>query len=225
MKFKMLIGTLKNKISSKSKDSDLIGIEDSESSEDTNSNETAETPAIIPKLIPLSELALANKQTIGKGSFGTVYKALYQCETVAIKHVIDTPETTEEFESNQIAIMTELQALNAPNIIQLYGYTSKNLPYYLVMPLMINGSLYDCILDEDIPPLSNSLRYTILVGVSKALAFMHHLFIIHGDIKPKNVLLDRNYNPHLADFDSACKLGKKNIKGITATIGTYCYIE
>lgn len=222
MKFKILIDKFKNKISSKNNDSKLIDSEDGESSEGSFSNDIIETPAIIPKIISLDELAFENKKTIGEGSFGKVYKAIYQGNVVAVKHVIETPKSTEEFVSDQIGILTELQKLNAPNIIQLYAYTSISLPYYLVMPLMINGSLGDRINDQDKSMISQSLRYTILVGVSKALAFMHHLLIIHGDVKPKNVLLDRNYNPFLTDFDGASKLDEAK-GGFTAIVGTHSY--
>lgn len=179
-----------------------------------------------PKKINISDVQIDKSKPLGEGGYGIVYKGTYRGTSVAIKNVFDHPDSTDSFNSDQIILMTELQKLKAPHIIQLYAYTSIHLPYYLIMPLMENGSLYSHISNEEHQPFDMSLRYTILISVAKALAFMHHLLTIHCDIKPDNVLLDKHFKPYLSDFDSAQKLisDKPGENSITAHIGTRLYL-
>lgn len=163
----------------------------------------------LPKKISERHLTIERNNMLGEGAYGSVYRGNYCGEQVAVKRVENEPKTDAYFTSHEIAIMTELSALGAPNVIRLYAYTSTVLPYYLVMPLMQNGSLEWHIENPDAEPLSASLRYKILVGVAKALAFMHHYLLIHCDVKVENVLLDQNFEPFLADFDASVKLEPK----------------
>jgi serine/threonine protein kinase len=46
-------------------------------------------------------------------------------------------------------------------------------------------------------------RYNIELGVVKGLAYLHHKcleWIVHCDVKPDNILLDKNFDPKIADF-------------------------
>lgn len=163
----------------------------------------------LPKKISERHLTIERNNMLGEGAYGSVYRGNYCGEQVAVKRVENEPKTDAYFTSHEIAIMTELSALGAPNVIRLYAYTSTVLPYYLVMPLMQNGSLEAHIENRNKDPLSASLRFKILVGVSKALAFMHQYLIIHCDVKAENVLLNQNFEPFLADFDASAKLDPK----------------
>jgi serine/threonine protein kinase len=49
-------------------------------------------------------------------------------------------------------------------------------------------------------------RMSIIIGIAQGLAYLHHKCnptIIHLDIKPGNILLDKDYTPKLADFGLA----------------------
>jgi serine/threonine protein kinase len=50
------------------------------------------------------------------------------------------------------------------------------------------------------------IRYNICIGIAKGLAYLHEestLRIVHRDIKPTNILLDKNLNPKISDFGLA----------------------
>lgn len=51
-----------------------------------------------------------------------------------------------------------------------------------------------------------SIRYNICIGIARGLAYLHEestLRIVHRDIKPTNILLDKNLNPKISDFGLA----------------------
>ena len=77
----------------------------------------------------------------------------------------------------------------------------------LVYKLMSNGSLQDALLDRRCPELMNwSRRFSIALDVAKGIAFLHTICdpaVIHGDVKPSNILLDANFSAKIADFGLA----------------------
>lgn len=93
----------------------------------------------------------------------------------------------------------------------------------LVYELMSNGSLQDCLLRRKCPELMEwNKRYAIAVDVAKGLEYLHHCCnppIIHGDIKPSNVLLDCDFNPKIGDFGLA-RLKSDTECGITVENGS-----
>lgn len=64
-------------------------------------------------------------------------------------------------------------------------------------------------------------RFQIIKGLAEGLVYMHKhslLWIIHGDLKPNNVLLDHNMNPKISDFGSARALNSDIAEGHTSRI-------
>ncbi|XP_045830975.1 receptor-like protein kinase [Trifolium pratense] len=75
---------------------------------------------------------------------------------------------------------------------------------------MKNGSLHDILHEKKPPPpLTWNVRCKIAVGIAQGLLYLHYDCvprIVHRDIKPKNILVDDNMEPIIADFGTAlCK--------------------
>jgi serine/threonine protein kinase len=74
----------------------------------------------------------------------------------------------------------------------------------LVYEYMPNKSLDKWLFDDKL--LNWNKRVSIIIGVAQGLAYLHqecNPAIIHLDIKPENILLDKDYTPKLADFGLA----------------------
>ncbi|XP_078430680.1 protein kinase superfamily protein [Wolffia australiana] len=77
----------------------------------------------------------------------------------------------------------------------------------LVYELMPNGSLQDALLDRKCPELLQwPQRFSITLDVARGIEFLHFSCeppVIHGDVKPSNILLDLNFSAKIADFGLA----------------------
>ncbi|XP_027335821.1 receptor-like serine/threonine-protein kinase At2g45590 isoform X2 [Abrus precatorius] len=145
---------------------------------------------------------------LGHGGFGSVHKAtLPSGQTVALK-VMDSPGSLQgerEFH-NELTLCSNLRS---PFILSLLGFSSdrRGRKLVLVYELMPNRSLQDALLDRRCPELMNwGKRFDVVVSVAMGLEYLHHGCdppVIHGDIKPSNVLLDRDFRAKIGDFGLA----------------------
>ncbi|KAK7390079.1 hypothetical protein VNO78_25378 [Psophocarpus tetragonolobus] len=145
---------------------------------------------------------------LGHGGFGSVHKAtLPSGQTVALK-VMDSPGSLQgerEFH-NELTLCSNLKS---PYVISLLGFSSdrRGRKLVLVYELMPNRSLQDALLDRRCPELMSwGKRFDVAVSVAMGLEYLHHVCdppVIHGDIKPSNVLLDRDFCAKIGDFGLA----------------------
>ena len=161
---------------------------------------------------PLGIPGVQEPDEIGRGGFGTVYRAEEPefGRAVAIKIIQDRLDDDEV----QRAFVRECQAMGRlsghPHIVAVHrgGTTDGGAPY-IVMDLMDGGSLADRLRAEGSLPWSEVLQ--IGVAVAGALETAHRAGILHLDVKPSNVLMSRYGEPKLADF------GTSRLPGVTAT--------
>ncbi|KAG9457830.1 hypothetical protein H6P81_002338 [Aristolochia fimbriata] len=161
---------------------------------------------------------------LGEGGFGTVYRgALPDGREVAVK-IGKERARVEEF-SNEMEIIRDVCHTN---VIQLLGFCSEGARGALVYEFMPNGSL-DKIIHSKEPKSPHSVRSKqlceIAVGVARGLEYLQHgcyPAIVHLDVKPSNILLDKNLCPKLSDFGLARRCGSHS--GSATVRGTMGYI-
>lgn len=136
---------------------------------------------------------------IGHGGMATVYKA-HQSDierNVAIKVLPPHPGQDDQFVERFRLEARTIARLQHPHILPLYDYGDENGVLYLVMAYIDGGSVSDRVRRGLVPPREVE---TILKQVAGALDYAHRQGIIHRDIKPDNILLDREGHALLADF-------------------------
>ncbi|CAK7337139.1 unnamed protein product [Dovyalis caffra] len=87
-----------------------------------------------------------------------------------------------------------------------FSYDRKHRSLLLVYDLMQNGNLQDALLHRKCVELVDwKKRFSIAVDIAKGIEYLHSLDppVIHGDIKPSNILLDLCFNAKVADFGLA----------------------
>lgn len=91
----------------------------------------------------------------------------------------------------------QLMALHQPSIVPILRFGQLREQTYLVLPHYKNGSLADR-LHPKIVELNEIRR--ILCGIAPALDAAHAAGIVHGNLKPSNILFDGDDQPHVTDF-------------------------
>lgn len=155
----------------------------------------------------LGDLLRASAEMLGKGSFGTAYKAVLETGAiVAVKRMKDVNASSKkEFEQK----MEMVGKLWHPNVLPLRAYYFAKEEKLLVYDYEPNGSLQSLLHGRGPgrTALDWATRLKIALGVAKALRYLHHECgkqkLSHGNIKSSNILLDENHHPLLADFGLA----------------------
>ncbi|CBI30223.3 unnamed protein product, partial [Vitis vinifera] len=175
------------------------------------------------KQFELEDLLRASAEMLGKGSLGTVYKAVLDdgC-TVAVKRLKDAnPCARKEFEQ----YMDVIGKLKHPNIVRFRAYYYAKEEKLLVYDYLPNGSLHSLLHGNRGPgriPLDWTTRISLVLGAARGLARIHEEYtaskIPHGNVKSSNILLDKNGVACISDFGLALLL---NPVHATARLGGY----
>ncbi|KAL9225264.1 hypothetical protein vseg_001210 [Gypsophila vaccaria] len=176
------------------------------------STATSPPPPHFPRRYSYSSLRRAtagfhSTRRLGQGGAGAVFSAVVDKRAVAVK-LMDAGSLQGEREFHNEVRLAEF-LVDSDRVVKLLGFASsrKRRRMCLVYELMTNGSLQDCLLRNKSPEIvAWSARYRVAVDVAKGLAFLHHHCnppIIHGDVKPSNVLLDDDFVAKIADFGLA----------------------
>lgn len=169
------------------------------------------------------------KQVIGQGGFGITYKGIWHTEVkgslgamrtevpVCIKEYFfkdycvrdaysfrvkvhsDTGKLLfDKFKEKLIKEAKILSEVHHPYIVNVLEVFEENNTAYIVMEYIAGNSLKDKLAKEGMLPEAEVLRYIHQIG--EALQFVHQKNILHLDIKPSNILIDKDNNARLIDF-------------------------
>ncbi|KAK3403993.1 hypothetical protein EUGRSUZ_K00354 [Eucalyptus grandis] len=133
------------------------------------------------------------KHKLGEGCYGSVYKgSLRSNNEVAIKILKQSKALGQGF----ISEFATIERIDDVNVVQLIGFCFEGLKQALVYDFMSNGSLDKLI-------FLRKKIYEITLGVARGIEYLHQgceMQILHFDIKPRNILLDKNFTPKVPDF-------------------------
>jgi len=185
--------------------------------------EIALKPDPLPTVLPtLGKYELLEE--LGRGAFGTVYRArdtvLDRPVALKILHAThqDSPEAVARF-------LREAQAaaqLDHPHIVRIHDFGREGATCYLAYSFVHGKTLADHMAAGR---FSFDEAAALVARVAAALHYAHCRGVIHRDVKPANILLDQQREPHLADFG----LAKREVGEITQTLvgvvlGTAAYM-
>ncbi|RCS54256.1 hypothetical protein DTL42_03675 [Bremerella cremea] len=162
-----------------------------------------ELPPFGDRIATLSWQDYILKQHIGSGGFGKVYRAIEKRRhrTVAVKS-LHKRHQTNPFALGQLIRESQLMAkVCHPGIVGLHGlgqYPGGG--YFLVMD-WVDGENLQQRIDRAALPVSSAIR--IVRHVAVAIAAAHRSNVIHGDLKPSNILLSRQNTVYVVDFGLA----------------------
>jgi eukaryotic-like serine/threonine-protein kinase len=164
-------------------------------------------------------------QPVGRGGMGEIYRATDTSlgRAVAIK-VLDERYAQDE----NIRARFTREALAAarlsgnPNIVTIFDVGEWNERPFIVMEYLGGGSLEERIRDDGPVPPQQALQW--LEETADALDNAHRQGVVHRDVKPANLLLDRQGHVHVADFGIASATGLNSLTQTGTVLGTASYL-
>ncbi|KAF8404788.1 hypothetical protein HHK36_009677 [Tetracentron sinense] len=171
---------------------------------------------------------LKEDNIIGKGGAGIVYKGVMpNGDQVAVKRLPSMSRGSSHDHGFNAEIQT-LGRIRHRHIVRLLGFCSNHETNLLVYEYMPNGSLGEVLHGKKGGHLLWDTRYKIAVESAKGLCYLHHdcsPLILHRDVKSNNILLDSNFEAHVADFGLAKFLQDSGASEcMSAIAGSYGYI-
>lgn len=177
-------------------------------------------------------------EEIARGGMGVVYRAhqISLNRLVAVKMILAgqlaTPDSVQRFRLEAKAAAK----LDHPNIVPIYEVGEDETQHYFTMKLVEGGSLADRMEDFLLAPEAGRLAArsqrerelkitALLMKVTDALAYAHSHGVLHRDLKPNNILLDRQNEPFLTDFGLAkLATGSTGLTLTTSVLGSPSYM-
>ncbi|KAK8606940.1 hypothetical protein V6N13_052692 [Hibiscus sabdariffa] len=172
--------------------------------------------------------SLEEDNIIGKGGAGIVYKGVMpNGNQVAVKRLPAMSRGSSHDHGFNAEIQT-LGKIRHRHIVRLLGFCSNHETNLLVYEYMPNGSLGEVLHGKKGGHLHWDTRYKIAVDAAKGLCYLHHdcsPLIVHRDVKSNNILLDSDFEAHVADFGLAKFLQDSGTSEcMSAIAGSYGYI-
>ncbi|KAF5752042.1 serine/threonine-protein kinase 4 B isoform X2 [Tripterygium wilfordii] len=182
----------------------------------TSKVSSSSIPESITREDPTTKYELLNE--LGKGSYGSVYKArdIRTSEMVAVK-IIPLCEGEDGYEEIRGEIEM-LQQCSHPNVVRYLGSYQGEEYLWIVMEYCGGGSVADLMYVTEEPLEESQIAYVCLEAL-KGLAYLHTIFKVHRDIKGGNILLTEQGEVKLGDFGVAAQLTRTMSKRNTF-IGT-----
>jgi serine/threonine protein kinase len=162
-------------------------------------------------------------EEVGRGGMATVCRAIDTRteQEVAIKVLSPTISGDNRFVRRFKREGSLLAGLKHPNIVPVLGYGDSKGMAYMVMPFIKGVSLQDRL---ERGKISRKERERWIAQIAEALSFAHSHGIIHRDVKPSNVMIDKSGNALLTDFGLAREVEGSNTLTGSMLLGTPAYM-
>ncbi|KAL5077734.1 hypothetical protein RYX36_016718 [Vicia faba] len=173
---------------------------------------------------------IKESNVIGRGGAGVVYKGtMPNGDDVAVKKLLGINNGSSSHQDNGFsAEIKTLGRIRHRYIVRLVAFCSNKQTNLLVYEYMENGSLGEVLHGKRGEFLKWDVRLKIAVEAAKGLCYLHHdcsPLIIHRDVKSNNILLNSEFEAHVADFGLAKFLQDNgNSECMSSIAGSYGYI-
>ncbi len=138
-------------------------------------------------------------ELIGRGGMGAVYKAIQKSmgRPVALKILAPQHAANPSFASRFAQEAKTLAEVSHPNIVAVYDFGQTESYYFLTMEFVDGVNLRQAMNAGRLTP---EQAMAIVPPICQALQFAHERGIVHRDIRPENLLLDKEGHVKIADF-------------------------
>jgi eukaryotic-like serine/threonine-protein kinase len=168
----------------------------------------------------------ADVEQIGRGGMGEIYRARDETlsRTVAVKLLAERFAGDDEVQRRFTREALAAARLSGePHVVTIFDVGEWNSRPFIVMEHLPGGSLAQVLREHGRVPPERSLTW--LEDAARALDAAHAQGVVHRDVKPGNLLLDRNGHVHMADFGVASAVGLDSLTRTGTVLGTAGYLS
>src|SRR5688572_2115076 len=165
-------------------------------------------------------------EKLGTGGMGAVYLGVQtaMARRVAVKILSDHLAGNAEYISRFRREAVTTGKLEHPNIVSVYDIGHEGGRYFIVMEY-VEGQSLQRILDV-VGALSPREAARLMVGILRGLHSAHAAGIVHRDVKPGNVIMNKDNEPKILDFGLAIAIDPRDkLTGTGSVLGTPLYIS
>jgi len=157
--------------------------------------------------------SFSDELKIGDGGCGQVYKGILPNGIIAVKKLLNSHTIDEKMFHQEVMSMMMVMHKNTVRLLGYCSHTEEKAiemsgkiimvemrERLLCLEYVSNGSLENHLTDE-LGGLEWHTRYQIIIGICEGLHHLHkEKHIVHMDLKPANILLDKHMVPKISDF-------------------------
>ncbi len=164
-------------------------------------------------------------EELGKGGMGKVYRVFDKKidEEVALKllkpEIAADKKTIDRFRNE----LKFARKISHRNVCRMYDLSEEEGIHFITMEYVPGQDLKGMI--RMMGQLSTGKSISIAKQVCEGLAEAHRLGVVHRDLKPQNIMIDREGNARIMDFGIARSLKAKGVTGAGVMIGTPEYMS
>lgn len=164
-------------------------------------------------------------ELIGGGGMSNVYLAhdMILDRDIAIKILRYDFSNEEELRRRFQREALSTTSLAHPNIVNIFDVGEEEDLHYFVMEYVEGKTLKEYIIEHS--PVEPERAVEIMKQLTSALEHAHHNQIVHRDIKPQNILMDKDGNVKISDFGIAMALSATSYTQTNSVLGTVHYLS
>ncbi|XP_077471872.1 receptor-interacting serine/threonine-protein kinase 1 [Stigmatopora argus] len=164
-----------------------------------------------PSSLQLRSTDVTRKEHLDDGGFGEVYLCYHvRLGPVVMKTMYTGPLRNEESKRSLLEEGSIMASLNHERVVRLLGIIMEERGCSLVMELMPKGNLLAMLEKVTVPV---SIKGRIILEILEGMVYLTERKVIHKDIKPENILIDKDFHIKIADLGLAtCKTWSKLTK-------------
>nr|XP_020492358.1 receptor-interacting serine/threonine-protein kinase 1 [Labrus bergylta] len=162
-------------------------------------------------LLQMRSADLIKKEPLAYGGFGDVYLCYHvTLGQVVLKTIYTGPLRNEDSKKSLLEEGTIMASLNHERVVKLLGVIMEDRDCSLVMELIPRGNLL-VMLEMVTVPIS--IKGRIILEILEAMVYLTERHVVHKDIKPENILVDKDFHIKIADLGlSTCQTWSKLTK-------------